>query len=359
MSSENPLLFRLPPQQGGTRREHRIPRDLCHPWVCAWVSENVFSPPPPSECVPENLELKKQLFAQLDGIVGDQVVLSSSSSCLLPSRLFSGLVHVKQCLVAHPVNPPYYVPLVELVPHPETAPATVDRTYALMRKIGQSPVKLTKEVDGFALNRLQYAVISEAWRLVEVCVPPGVRAAEQRGREPLGTPCGSQCEHGPSSPSSSSTPEVCFSHMEPSEKEARSDSEPPRSRPFLSLGGLFPMNVTLSNWAVMGFSSSDVSWKVNRQGRGGRRPRWRTEVEGRRPQENRQRSKAVGDRWGREPEARPSCFPEVQALEVRSSAGGREGQAATGRVCLGVEAEGFRCLAPTSLSRAPFPDDPS
>ncbi|TKC49057.1 hypothetical protein EI555_002256, partial [Monodon monoceros] len=119
------------------------------------------------ECVPENLELKKQLFAQLDGIVGDQVVLSSSSSCLLPTRLFSGLVHVKQCLVAHPVNPPYYVPLVELVPHPETAPATVDRTYALMRKIGQSPVRLTKEVDGFALNRLQYAIISEAWRLVE------------------------------------------------------------------------------------------------------------------------------------------------------------------------------------------------
>ena len=66
------------------------------------------------------------------------------------------------------VNPPYYVPLVELVPHPETAPSTVDRTYALMQKIGQSPVRVMKEIDGFALNRLQYAVISEAWRLVEV-----------------------------------------------------------------------------------------------------------------------------------------------------------------------------------------------
>lgn len=67
------------------------------------------------------------------------------------------------------VNPPYYVPLVELVPHPETAPATMDRTYALMRKIGQSPVRVLKEIDGFVLNRLQYAVIGEAWRLVEVC----------------------------------------------------------------------------------------------------------------------------------------------------------------------------------------------
>ncbi|TEA24168.1 hypothetical protein DBR06_SOUSAS2610127, partial [Sousa chinensis] len=203
---------------------------------CSDIREAVEGALHVQECVPENLELKKQLFAQLDGIVGDQVVLSSSSSCLLPTRLFSGLVHVKQCLVAHPVNvatdcanaltgrtlrgvldhelqvgtwelnlfainvlmsgkgnqsgdsgvirwtfeyrvevnPPYYVPLVELVPHPETAPATVDRTYALMRKIGQSPVRLMKEVDGFALNRLQYAIISEAWRLVEVCALPSL-----------------------------------------------------------------------------------------------------------------------------------------------------------------------------------------
>lgn len=69
------------------------------------------------------------------------------------------------------VNPPYYVPLVELVPHPETAPATMDRTHALMKKIGQSPVRVLKEIDGFVLNRLQYAIISEAWRLVEVHVP--------------------------------------------------------------------------------------------------------------------------------------------------------------------------------------------
>lgn len=67
------------------------------------------------------------------------------------------------------MNPPYYVPLVELVPHPETAPATMDRTHALMQKIGQSPVRVLREVDGFVLNRLQYAVISEAWRLVQVC----------------------------------------------------------------------------------------------------------------------------------------------------------------------------------------------
>ncbi|XP_047408572.1 lambda-crystallin homolog isoform X1 [Sciurus carolinensis] len=134
---------------------------------CSNITEAVEGAMHIQECVPENLDLKKKIFAQLDRIVDDRVILSSSSSCLMPSKLFAGLVHVKQCIVAHPVNPPYYVPLVELVPHPETAPATMDRTHALMRKIGQSPVRVLKEIDGFVLNRLQYAIISEAWRLLE------------------------------------------------------------------------------------------------------------------------------------------------------------------------------------------------
>ncbi|KAM4796840.1 lambda-crystallin homolog isoform 2-T2 [Rhinophrynus dorsalis] len=84
--------------------------------------------------------------------------------------LISGCSDLKSALegaILIQVNPPYFVPLVELVPHPETETSTIERTYDLMKKIGQSPVKLMKETDGFVLNRLQYAVISEAWRLVQ------------------------------------------------------------------------------------------------------------------------------------------------------------------------------------------------
>lgn len=72
------------------------------------------------------------------------------------------------------INPPYYVPLVEVVPAPWTHSKVVDQTVALMKDIGQSPVITKKEVNGFILNRLQYAVIMEAWRLVEVGHSKGV-----------------------------------------------------------------------------------------------------------------------------------------------------------------------------------------
>lgn len=66
------------------------------------------------------------------------------------------------------VNPPYYVRLVELVPHPETVAAVMELAYGLMTEVGQAPVRLRKEIDGFALNRVQYAIIAESWRLVKV-----------------------------------------------------------------------------------------------------------------------------------------------------------------------------------------------
>jgi len=116
---------------------------------------------------PENLAVKQALFRELDRLADPGAVLASSSSALRASLFTAELAGRARCLVAHPVNPPYLVPLVELSPASWTSRETVARTRALMEAVGQVPVELRREVPGFLLNRLQGALLGEAFRLVE------------------------------------------------------------------------------------------------------------------------------------------------------------------------------------------------
>ncbi len=115
---------------------------------------------------PERLEPKQHLFAELDRLCGPETVIASSTSGIPASDFTGNLRGQSRCLVAHPVNPPYLVPLVEIVGAPWTAPEAIARTRALMDRVGQVPVVALKETRGFVLNRLQAALVAEAFRLV-------------------------------------------------------------------------------------------------------------------------------------------------------------------------------------------------
>ena len=115
---------------------------------------------------PERIPEKTALFAEMDRLAAPGVILASSTSGIPASAFTEALQGRARTLVAHPVNPPYLIPVVELCPAPWTDPATVARTRSLMERAGQVPATVNREVAGFVLNRLQIALVSEAMRLV-------------------------------------------------------------------------------------------------------------------------------------------------------------------------------------------------
>jgi 3-hydroxyacyl-CoA dehydrogenase len=117
------------------------------------------------ENIVENVDSKRALFAELDRIAPGSTVLASSTSGLPASAWSGDLPGRARCLVAHPINPPHLVPLVELSPADWTARDVVERAKALQESVGQVPIVVRKEVQGFIVNRLQGALLAEAFRL--------------------------------------------------------------------------------------------------------------------------------------------------------------------------------------------------
>ncbi|MEF7615328.1 3-hydroxyacyl-CoA dehydrogenase [Aquincola sp. MAHUQ-54] len=119
------------------------------------------------ENLPEVLAIKRDIFARLDALAPPGAVLTSSTSSIPASAFTEDLPGRHRCLIAHPVNPPYLVPVVELCGAPWTAADAVQAADALMVRVGQRPVIVKRELEGFILNRLQGALLREAFRLVE------------------------------------------------------------------------------------------------------------------------------------------------------------------------------------------------
>ncbi len=114
----------------------------------------------------EDLEVKRKLYPELDAVAGPDTILASSTSAILPSKFTDHVKGRHRCIVVHPINPPYLVPAVEVVPAPWTDPKVVERTRDFITEVGQSPIVMKREIDGFVMNRMQGALLQEAFRLV-------------------------------------------------------------------------------------------------------------------------------------------------------------------------------------------------
>lgn len=125
------------------------------------------------ESIVERVDAKRELYTALATCIAADTLVGSSTSEIPGSRFMLDLPISARCLVVHPVNPPFLIPLVELCPTPATSHDAVARTTSLMTAIGQSPVLVRREIEGFLLNRLQAAVIAEGLHLIRegVCDP--------------------------------------------------------------------------------------------------------------------------------------------------------------------------------------------
>jgi len=119
------------------------------------------------EAVAEQLELKQKLFQEMDEICSEDAILATNTSVISITEIAARAKGRKRIVGTHFWNPPYLIPLVEVVPGSDTSPRTVDSTYDLLKSVGKHPVKVKKDVPGFVGNRLQHALWREAISIVD------------------------------------------------------------------------------------------------------------------------------------------------------------------------------------------------
>ena len=143
------------------------------------VTEIVF------EAGPEDVATKRQIFASLRERLGPDTPIATTSSAITVSRMVKAPEDRRASLVAHPANPPSLIRAIECVPSPETDPAVTERVMAFLESVGFAPIRIRREVEGFAMNRLQSALLREAYRLVDAGIVD-VEGADRLVSEALG-----------------------------------------------------------------------------------------------------------------------------------------------------------------------------
>ena len=140
---------------------------LSHINPCSTLSEALSGADYIQENTPERIEIKYDVLAAIEANAQPDAVIASSTSGLLPSAMFENIASARRCLVAHPLNPPHLIPAVELVPGPATDAASLHTARTILEEAGHVVLTLRREIAGFVMNRLQGAVLDEAFRLVE------------------------------------------------------------------------------------------------------------------------------------------------------------------------------------------------
>lgn len=147
--------------------------------VCDSEAEAVRGAQFVTEAVREDLSVKQNLFARLEGLVSADTILASNSSTFPISQSAARMRRPERAIVTHWFNPPHIVPVVEVVPGRRTSAGVTKVTLALMKKIGKEAVRIDRELAGFIVNRVQVAVMREVWDLLDrgVATPEAIDAA--------------------------------------------------------------------------------------------------------------------------------------------------------------------------------------
>ena len=119
------------------------------------------------ESVPERLDLKHKTFSRILDAAPETAIIGSSTSGFKPSDLQDGMAHPDRIIVAHPFNPVYLLPLVELVPSPATAPAITELAQDVLTSLGMKPLVVRQEIDAHIADRLLEAVWRESLWLIK------------------------------------------------------------------------------------------------------------------------------------------------------------------------------------------------